>query len=242
MTKYPKRLVRKVLRGVEKIDLVMSQFRDAQRFSEVFPEFSNYRRLKKAHEQKLMPAYEAYIGGISSEDMAASMETAVFLFTLAFVKQPSQILDLGSGFSSFVFRLYAKEAGDGVAVFSVDDNQEWLSKTRSFLVACDLETTHLLDWRAFSQSKTGRFDLIFHDLGSMELRAETLPHVLDLSLPEGAIVLDDMHSEYYRPIALKIVEESGFSLYSARKYTLDRFGRFSEVAIQGDPRDKLETG
>jgi hypothetical protein len=38
-----------------------------------------------------------------------------------------------------------------------------------------------------------KFDLILHDLGSIELREETLPFVLTLLDERGIIILDDMH-------------------------------------------------
>jgi hypothetical protein len=45
-------------------------------------------------------------------------------------------------------------------------------------------------------------------------------------------VLDDMHSEYYRPLALKTIQDEAFHLYLVRKYTLDKLGRFSEIATR----------
>ena len=198
----------------------------------LFPALLDYKALRKEHEKKLKTPYEAYVGQVSTEDMAASLKASSFLHILASIKRPSRILDLGSGFSSFVFRLYSKERNHEVEVFSVDDNSDWLGKTRSFLISQGMEGMNLLHWQEFRQSNQAGFDLIFHDLGSMELRAESLPEVLALCRSDGMIVLDDMHSEYYRPLALKTVRDAGFSLCSVRKYTLDKFGRFSEIATR----------
>jgi len=232
LAKHAKRLVKNFRRAKEKIHLVFSQFRDARRFAQIFPEFSSYKKLRTQHEKKLLPAYEDYINHISTGDMAASFQTSSFLYTVSSVKRPSRILDLGSGFSSLVFRLYSREANHTVEVFSVDDDKDWLYKTRSFLLNYEIGPDNLFHWQDFCKRNEAGFDLIFHDLGSMELRAETLPYVLTLLDHKGLIILDDMHSESYRPIAVKTLKEAGFYRYSVRKYTLDKFGRFSELAIR----------
>lgn len=231
MAKYAKRLIKNTKRAKEKIHLVFSQFRDARQFSRIFPEFSDYRKLRIQHEKKLIPAYEDYINQISTDDMAVSFQTSSFLYTVSSMMRPSRILDLGSGFSSFVFRLYSREADHSIETFSVDDSKDWLERTRSFLLRYEIGPENLFHWQDFCKLNAASFDLIFHDLGSMELRAETLPYVLTLLGQHGLIILDDMHSESYRPTALKTLKEAGFHRFSVRKYTLDKFGRFSEVAI-----------
>ena len=61
---------------------------------------------KKEKIRKLLkPFYEEYIQIVSTPDMAISLETACFLFIFSDLISASKILDLGSGFSSFVFSL-----------------------------------------------------------------------------------------------------------------------------------------
>lgn len=230
--RYLKRVVKKYRRRVERWALFRSQRRDARHVRRLFPALQHYRTLRRRHEAEIRPAYSAYVKEVSTEDMAASLKVSSFLYVLASITRPSRILDLGSGFSSFALRWYAKASGQGAEVISVDDDEAWLMKTRSFLMSQGIDAVNLLHWREFKQSDPGDFDLIFHDLGSMELRAATLPEILILCRPGGLIVLDDMHSEFYRPLALKIVQDAGFRLLSLRKYTLDRFGRFSEIAMR----------
>lgn len=230
--RYSSRLVKKYERVAQRVSLFSAQLRDAKRLCRLFPTLRDYKVLRREHEERLKAAYGSYVKQISTEDMAASLKASSFLYILASITHPSRILDLGSGFSSFVFRLYSKECNHGVEVFSVDDNEEWLVKTRSFLHSQGIEGMNLFHWQEFRQGNHVGFDLIFHDLGSMELRAETLPEVLSLCRLDGLIVLDDMHSEYYRPLALKTVRKTGFHLCSVRKYTLDKFGRFSEIATR----------
>jgi hypothetical protein len=52
-----------------------------------------------------------------------------------------RLLDLGSGFSSYVLRAYAAGV-PGAVGWSVDDDPAWLEKTRAFLVSEGLSTEH----------------------------------------------------------------------------------------------------
>jgi len=50
--------------------------------------------------------HKVYIEHISSPEMAMSLELAYFIMNYCIEYKPKRLLDLGSGFSSFVFRLY----------------------------------------------------------------------------------------------------------------------------------------
>ena len=59
-------------------------------------------------------------------------------FSICFQQRPRIILDLGSGFSSAVFRLYMAQQNVQTTVYSVDDDPLWLNKTRDSLKANNL--------------------------------------------------------------------------------------------------------
>jgi hypothetical protein len=61
-----------------------------------------YLRLR----EQIALKHAAYIREVSSPEMAMSLELAHFLLGWCLWKQPKHLLDLGSGFSSYVFRLY----------------------------------------------------------------------------------------------------------------------------------------
>ena len=147
---------------------------------------------------ELKATYREYTRQISSDGMAISYELACFLWSLCEATEPQRILDLGSGFSSFVFRRYQKAARMSTEVWSVDENAVWLEKTRDFLGAHGLSYDNLYTWDDFSKLRPGTFDLISHDLGLMEDRPEIFEDTLAWREPAGLIVIDDIHKPQYR--------------------------------------------
>ncbi len=195
------------------------------------PQLESYAELAKTYHRQLLPYYEQYTREVSPEDTAISLELACFLFWLCQQMQPGWIADLGSGFSSVVFRLYVADAVTEVRVYSVDNSPLWLDRTRSFLIEHDLSVKYLELWDSFIAGSPRQFDLILHDLGTTKVRGETLGQVLGLVHAEGLVILDDMHKPEYEPLAKQIVRDSHFALYSLRDYTLDEFGRYASIAI-----------
>lgn len=212
--------------------------RDARRLSELLEELKNYKGLLASGIPDLKPAYHKYIREISTPEMAVSFETSQFLYILAKAMGAKRILDLGSGFSSYVFRLYSMDARSDITVYSVDDNEKWLAKTIEFLRISKIREDNLLDWYSFQHLPPTSFDLIFHDLGNMALRAQALPFVISLLDTMGTLVLDDMHKTGAGPeggypgVARRAVKQAGLALFSARQYTLDRYKRYCEIAIR----------
>jgi predicted O-methyltransferase YrrM len=159
--------------------------------------------------------------------MAASLELSVLLTSLCRILHPWRVVDLGSGFSSYVLRLYAAQAKPSPEVWSVDDSAEWLNKTREYLSALGLSTANLGTWEDFAASGQSGFDLILHDLGNMETRAGALPRVIELGRPGAMIVLDDVHKGTYRRAACAALRRRRLPCWSLRSFTLDRFGRYA---------------
>lgn len=151
------------------------------------------------------------------------------LFILCLHLAPRRILDLGSGFSSYVFRLYAGVCGKDCEVVTMDDSAEWLVKTETFLNTQCLETENCLLWDPQTPLGAEKFDIILHDLGDMQLRAATLPVVLCGTSSNGCIILDDMHYPDYRETALKSVAEQRLVIFDLHDETLDEFGRYASI-------------
>jgi predicted O-methyltransferase YrrM len=184
----------------------------------------------RAAREDLAPMHEKYVTDVSTPEMAASLEVSVLLDHLCRATRPKAILDLGSGFSSFVLRRYAQQIAD-VTVFSVDDHGGWLGKTETYLNDHDLPTDHLVELDEFDfEAHHGGVDLVFHDLGSMEVRKETLPAVLETPRSDGLIVLDDFHKGHYRQYVHSTLAGVTYDLYELRDLTEDEFGRFAALA------------
>jgi predicted O-methyltransferase YrrM len=165
-----------------------------------------------------------YETSISTPGVPISLELALYLWALLQESQPARILDLGSGFSSFVFRLWTKTAEGATTVWSVDHDPGWLNKTREFLESFELSVENTATWEAFRERG---FDLILHDLGTIDLRIASLDAVLSLVRPGGLIVLDDVHFSNYAEAAAEVLERRGFYRHSLASSTRDRYGRYS---------------
>lgn len=207
--------------------------RDARQLAALGLDQDSCRRQMDLAALRLRPAYDLYIQSVSTAEMAVSWESACFLYAVAALRQPQRLLDLGSGFSSYVLRAYAAQAQHPAEVTSVDDNRHWLTQTAQFLTSQGLPADRLWAWDEFRQQPTRPgFDLVFHDLGTMSTRAAALPHVLQCVSAAGALILDDMHKVEYHATAHQTVPQDGWTLLSARRHTLDGLGRFSEVALR----------
>jgi len=179
------------------------------------------------HAQSLKSQYDHYISSVSLDYMAASLESSALLCSLADITGAGSVVDLGSGFSSYVLRDYAAQTTPTPVVHSVDDSVEWLGKTREYLEQQKSTTDNLYDWQEFEAKTHLKFDLIFHDMGNMDLRASALPWVIDHLNPGGFALLDDMHKARYRKKAEAVIAKTDLHLYSMRELTLDKLGRFA---------------
>ena len=187
----------------------------------------------KLHEaiKKIQPTYQEYVSIVSTPEMTISLKTAGVIYVLCNEMQPKKILDLGSGFSSFVFRLYAGLQNDIVIVSSIDDNTKWLNFTKRFLSRQKISTDGLYLWDEFKTYPLKEFDLILHDLGDMCVRISSLPSVLRfVKKNSGLLLLDDMHKEEYRSQVFNLLETHSFRYIKLDYLTKDNFGRYCGLA------------
>jgi predicted O-methyltransferase YrrM len=191
------------------------------------PALKDYGDLSDQSRLLLEPDYVEYVATVSTGGQAISLELATFLHVLCRLVKPNRLLDTGSGFSSFVFRLFQKEAPNDVEVWSADDSPVWLDKTRDFLERKNVPTENLVSWESFVRCVTDPFDLVLHDLGSTALRQESLPTAMSLALPGGYLVVDDWHKRQIRSSARRTLKGRGVSHFSLKRLTEDQFGRYS---------------
>ena len=108
--------------------------RDERRLQRRFPPLAGTEILAEATE-RLRPVFDEYVTSVSVPMAALSLETSALATVLCEITRPHRILDLGSGFSSYVFRRYAATASPQAEVWSIDDSPHWLEKTRGFLAS-----------------------------------------------------------------------------------------------------------
>ncbi len=175
--------------------------------------------------------HEDYCARIGHPVHAASLELVGLLLGLCETAEPARVVDLGSGFTSFALRRHAASV-DGLEVHSVDDNAEWLEKTRAYLAEKGLSDANLHHWPAFGAAdRKGAFDLVLHDMGFMDTRFRELEPVLDLARPGGLVILDDMHKPDYRAKALDVVARRGHACFSLKALTRDTLTRYAYLVV-----------
>ncbi len=192
------------------------------------PSLAGLTGIAAASRNLLQPLYETYVARVSYPVWAISMETASVSHALCTILRPSAILDLGSGFSSVTFRLYAQAAGHECRIHSVDTDLDWLERTGQYLQSVQLSTEGLMLWPEFIETPES-YDLILHDLGGA-LREASLERVLARKSARGMVVLDDMHRQPYAQAAQKACAAAHLRLFSMRSITADQYGRHACLA------------
>lgn len=176
-------------------------------------------------------AHAEYTTSVSIPEAAVSLETVYTLLALLRHIQPRVAADCGSGFSSYALRLYEQErqqAGTACPVYSCDDDEAWLGRTREYLEKKGLSAERLFTWPALLEQIPQLGPLfVFYDLGGPGPRAKFLPAILDACAPGSTVIVDDVHKPYIRQALLKTIEGRGLKRYDLAPWTFDRFGRFA---------------
>lgn len=168
-------------------------------------------------------AFADYTSGVPEPLMVVSLKTAEYLYRLCIERQPRRILDLGSGFSSWLFRQYAERSEQTVEVVSVDSEQQWLDKSADY---CRTRNGFML-WDTFCQTDS-LFDLVFVDYAGGETRNAIMQAAVDRVAPLGCIVFDDMHDVTHQRAAVKACE--WLVVRNITADTKDASGRFAMMA------------
>jgi hypothetical protein len=172
-------------------------------------------------------AHRGYVATISSPEAAVSLQLAGLLGAWCELFHPKRVLDLGSGFSSFVFGRYAVKAG--AFALSVDDQPEWIERSKGFLEGQGLDPGQVIHLDDLGHPEP--FDLVFMDLSSdMAVRKRVTPAAIGLTAK--AIVLDDAQKIHVRDRFEELASESGLAIFSLRNLTKDDFGRYALIAIR----------
>lgn len=180
--------------------------------------------------RNLRAEHERYTTCVSNPGHAISLETAALFYAFLVVMSPEAVIDLGSGFTSYVARLYRAEVDPAVHVTSVDDSPHWMERTRDYLASKGLDTDGLVGPDELGDADLGRYDVVSYDFGSMQTRAEWLDRVLTLARPGGGVVLvDDCHFDDFREQLVASTSAIGAKLHDVRAFTYDRWGRFADL-------------
>ncbi|HET6148902.1 MAG TPA: hypothetical protein VFH68_15300 [Polyangia bacterium] len=207
---------------------------DAARLRSRFSFLGSYPSLAGAARQRLSMSYAEYTSTVSPDPIVISLALATFLAVVCDQLRPSSILDLGSGFSSYVFRAYAAgghAAPAAVVVQSVDQSRPWLDKTRAFLDRQHVDSGGLSTWDDFVSRARPTFDLILQDFSTLDVRLEILGMVVEACRPGGIIIIDDMHVPRYRRAVMRELDRRALSYFSLRAFTRHRL-RYAYLVLR----------
>jgi predicted O-methyltransferase YrrM len=170
--------------------------------------------------------YEEYLSLVGGYGHPVSFETAQYMYNWCVRNSPTKILDMGSGFSSFVFREYFKHFQPAGYVMSVDTDLQWLNVTKNFLNNNKLYFGDLFLLDDFI-IEPGTYDFVFHDIASADRRNELMPLAISALKSGGIIIFDDMqHLPHYHS-ALAYSDAMGVITTSLESITKDKIGRWA---------------
>lgn len=162
-------------------------------------------------------------------DLTVSIPGARFVVEQLEEANPGMILEMGSGFTTLVFRAWKKHKAQPqrtetvkktkkktVQVWTAEHNPEWLAFTRQLLSERQLSTSYLnlLDDR-FRAKKRPKFDFIFVDHGpELITRIADSRWLASLLTANGRLVFDDWRPRFAHRITAAL-EPLGFTFYVA---------------------------
>jgi hypothetical protein len=181
--------------------------------------------------------YDTYVNTVSSQGMALSLESSALLWVICDIVKPESIVDLGSGFSSYALREWAKMNTVPDIVTSVDDDAKWLEKSKAFCESQDVPVDNFQTWDDFKPTSK-RFDLVIYDLGRRPVRDACMREPFRLVNPSGVILVDDMHWYNYSKDMAGVIAASGREGLNMREATTDPHeGRHSWVVLPPGPSE-----
>lgn len=158
----------------------------------------------------LREAYELYKRTVS-ESYPIGLRFSHYLLELMKQVKPKRILDLGSGWSSYLLRLGCTE------VWSADHDRAWLEKTRGFLRRFGMEDDRLIMIEDVSWDL--QYDIILIDHGP-STRGRSLLFDRIKRCCTVAVVFDDAELQEYWASIRRSFE--GWRIESLRKETIEK--------------------
>lgn len=179
--------------------------------------------------EQLFPDYRDYCLTVSRRMYALSIETCAYVWWLCDQLEARSVVDMGSGFSSYVLRRYAANAPYPVEFASVDDDPGWMAKTVAYLDRQAIPSTNLHtpeEWAALD----GRYDMIVYDFSGGPARNEWMQPAVEHVTPKGVVVFDDAQNPLHH-IHMCEVAQGRLTLLDLYYQTLDQVGRWATIGV-----------
>lgn len=195
------------------------------------PAMAGYAGHRAELEAQFEHEHQHYITEVSAINWAVSLETACVLYYLCQQMQPAVVVDVGSGFSSYVLRTFRADERPHMTVYSVDDNADWLQTTRRYLSEHGLADDHVIAWEEFRELDDLKADLIFYDFATPKVRIPEMPQLLRYTHSNSVLVLDDLHKTNMSTATRELIAQYGLKYHDLREITRDKIGRFAWAVV-----------
>lgn len=150
----------------------------------------------------------------------------------------STLVDLGSGWSSFLLRKFHPTA----KVWSVDTDEGWMKKSIDF---CVKQGVHNDGFVMLSKAKKlivpGNAEFVLHDMGNRGVRQQELEWAVRLAKPGGIVLVDDMHKDDLRENVNQGLKKLGLSAVPV-DIAKDHIGRYAYQIVNTIASESLARG
>jgi hypothetical protein len=180
------------------------------------------------YANRVWTEYVDYGRVVSKRGMAINALTAGLFWWACDQVKARSVCDLGSGFSSYVAARYAAESGATVA--SVDDEAQWLDRTRLFLRRHRVSTAGVMHWAGW-EWLPDRYDVILHDFNCGDTRNATMWTAAKRLNPGGLLIFDDAQHNLHHAEMWKVCEHYGWTFVPLYDATHDETDRFAALAV-----------
>lgn len=184
------------------------------------------KEVLKPYGEAIVGPYVDYCSNVSRRSMAISIETATLFAYVCSVKQAKRVLDLGSGFTSYIARCCAAEA------VSVDDSREWLDRTAEFLTQYGVSTDGLMMWDDWEANPGAPYDVVIHDYSSGEKREQSMWNAVRVLAPNGVLIFDDAQHYGHLSEMVRVSRYHGLQLVDVKEWTEDEVHRHALMAFR----------
>jgi predicted O-methyltransferase YrrM len=170
--------------------------------------------------EEIREARVKYLAMVDDPRYTISQQMAEYLNSLIEERRPVRVLDIGSGLSSAIFR------ANGIEAWTFDEDPKWAARTREFLAAQGLNTSHVfssLDTNDHIYSR--QYDLVLLDAGYEIHRQQLFRKAVSLVNPGGLLVLDDGNWPEMQRMA-RVYSKIQEYPYSQMPELADEYGRF----------------
>lgn len=176
----------------------------------------------------LADAYDDYTQHVSPDNMAISLRSVSYIVWLCEQVQARTVCDFGSGFTSYALRVYQEQAPRPVSVLSIDDDEDWLTKTKDYITSQGMIADGLRLWD--EDVPLIQSDLVVYDFAGGDVRERWMGYALEHT--KKVCVFDDANHDTHRMEMEKVSAELGFEFYGVEPWTRDRFNRYAAVAVR----------